>query len=139
MNSLDELRFNLTITLRFQDSVAETVSRFCNRTIEKPFQVVGAGVMKFRSQEKNNSCNSDPNPSWQGDFLADPFANVINAMVQEQNWQTKKEAKKGHATQRNAYFHDVRFSHCLTDEKAKHTVDEIEQPPQLLWRGIIGP
>src|SRR6516162_26867 len=135
MYPLDELRFNLTVILRLQDSITEPFPRFCDRTIEKPIYVVDGHIVNLRGQKKNYGSDSDPSPSRQCDVLADAFAKVINGLVQEQHRQTNKEAKNGHATQRYAHFHDVGSAHSLADEEAKHTVDEIKQAPQLFgWR-----
>src|SRR6478672_5328043 len=139
MYPLDKLCFDLSETLCLQDSIAEPFSRFCNGTIEHPIQVMDGGVVDFRCEKKNKSCDCDPGPGWQRNFLTDPFANVIDALVQEENRKTDQEAKKGHATQRNADFHDVRLAYSLAHKKTKHAIDEIEQSPQLFRRGMAGP
>src|ERR1041385_7694685 len=109
MHSLGDLRFDFIITFRLQYSVAEAFSRSCDRQIEKPVNVVDGGIVQFRDQKKNKSCNSDPGPRRQCDFLAKPFANMIDPLVQEENRQTEEQAENGDTTQRNAYFHNVAF------------------------------
>jgi hypothetical protein len=77
-------------------------------------------------QKNSDCCECNPTPSGKRYVFADRFTKVINGFMQKEQWETKKETKNGHATQRNTYPHDIGATHSLADEEAKDTIHEIK-------------